>query len=300
MPAKSSISRFVHGLAAHVALATLPLGGMSCSRAPEPTRYEIRGQILGVRADVGEVRLKHEAIPGYMDAMTMSFSVKERRLLADRAPGDLVRGTLVVTETDAWIEGLEKTGFAEVVEEPDDESGPAPAFTLLEAGAEVPGTALVDQQGRPWTFSAVRGKVAALTFIYTRCPLPTYCPLMDRNFRAVQRALASRPAAAGRFQLVTVSFDPAFDTPEVLRRHAASLGADLSSWTFLTGERESVESFAAQFGVSVMRDPTDPVAIEHNLRTAVIDPSGRLVKIYSGSDWTPDQLARDLEGALPR
>ena len=275
----------------------------ACRRAApaeeKTTQYEMRGQVIDVRPEVGEVRIKHEEIPGYMAAMTMSFAVKDRGLLAGRKAGDLVTGTLVVTDTDAWLSTLEKTGEAAVPAEPE-ESAPAPAFTLLEPGQAVPDEAFTDQDGRPWRPSALQGQAYALSFIYTRCPLPTYCPLMNRNFRAAQQALASRPDVARRVRFVTVSFDPDFDTPAVLKTHATAIGADLSTWTFVTAPREAVDAFASQFGVSVMRDPKTPGEITHNLRTAVVSPAGTIVKIYGGNEWKPAELVADLEAAATR
>jgi protein SCO1/2 len=135
-----------------------------------------------------------------------------------------------------------------------------------------------------------------MTFIYTRCPLPTFCPLMDRHFAAMQSSLAEDPSLQ-RVLLVTVSFDPAADTPPVLREHARQLKADPRRWTFLTGDRDEVDRFASRFGVSVSRALNDPRDITHNLRTAIVDAGGRLVKVYTGNDWTPDQILADLKQA---
>jgi protein SCO1/2 len=139
-----------------------------------------------------------------------------------------------------------------------------------------------------------------LTFIYTRCPIPTFCPLMDRNFAAVQRKLkedAALAPARRSVHLVSISFDPVTDTPPVLKKHARTLDADPKIWTFFTGDRDEVDKFAARFGVSVARSPADARDITHNLRTAIIDRSGRLVKVYTGNEWTPDQLIADLKGS---
>jgi protein SCO1/2 len=134
-----------------------------------------------------------------------------------------------------------------------------------------------------------------LTFIYTRCPMPTFCPLMDRHFKTIQTKLKDDQALNGHVHLVSVSFDPTTDTPAVLKKHAATLSADPTTWTFLTGDRDETDRFAARFGVSVMRAANDPQDITHTLRTAIIDARGRLVKVYTGNDWTPEQILADLE-----
>jgi protein SCO1/2 len=279
-----------------LALALLSLASIAC-RSDEK-RYEVRGQVVGIRSSEKEVTLKHDAIPGFMDAMTMPFKVQDVRELSERRPGDLVRATLVVRGPVAYLRDLEKTGFAEIV--PPAKAEPASSgFELVKEGEAVPEVTLTDHTGRERTLSEFQGKAVALTFIYTRCPLPTFCPMMDRHFAAVQRSVQQSAAMRGRVQLLSVSFDPAYDTPEVLKRHAERLGADTSMWLFLTGDRDAVDRFGARFGVSIMRNPRDAADITHNLRTAVIDPAGKLVKVYSGFDWTPSQVVSDLQRVVP-
>ena len=157
----------------------------------------------------------------------------------------------------------------------------------------MPDAAFVDQDGKPRDFASFRGSAVVVTFIYTKCPMPTFCPLMDRHFAAMQAKLKSDPALK-RVHLVSVSFDPTTDTPPVLKKHAATLGADPSRWTFLTGDRDDIDQFAARFGVAVTREMNDPTNITHNLRTAIIDARGNLVKTYTGNEWTPEQVLADL------
>jgi protein SCO1/2 len=277
----------------------------ACGQAGSPAQktYPLRGQVLAVRTDVREVRISHEEIPGYMAAMTMSFGVRDAAELAGLGRGDLVAATLVVTDTDAWLIGLQKVGHAEVEDSEADASGSAsaparPAPELLEPGQAVPDEAFVDQNGQPFSLAAARGKAVALTFIYTRCPLPNFCPRMDRHFLAAQRLVATRPSLKDRVQFVSVSFDPAFDTPPVMKQHMASLGADASSWRFVTADQNTIERFATRFGVSIVRENADRLEIVHNLRTAILAPDGRLVTILNGGDWTPEQLVSELAATL--
>jgi protein SCO1/2 len=145
------------------------------------------------------------------------------------------------------------------------------------------------------SLSAWRGSAVVVTFIYTQCPLPDFCPLLDRRFAAIQAAAADDPALAGRVRLLSVSFDPDTDTPEVLTAHAAKVGA-LGDWHFATAPREVVDRFAASFGVNVIREADR--TITHNLRTAVIGPDGRVAVLRSGNDWTADDVLADLRQAL--
>ncbi len=284
-------------------LLLLLLTGAACAPGPTPAQktYPLRGQVLAVRPDIREVRVSHEAIPGYMEAMTMSFSVRDAAELAGLARGDLVSATLVVTDSDAWLSDLRKVGHAEVKDDDEDAaSSPAarPAPELLEPGQPVPEEAFVDQDGRPFSLASVKGKAVALTFIYTRCPLPNFCPRMDRHFLAAQRMVATRPGLKDKVLFVSISFDPSFDTPPVLRQHMASIGADPASWRFVTGDQQAIERFSTRFGVSIVREEAGSLEIVHNLRTAVVAPDGRLVTILTGGDWTPEQLVAALAATL--
>lgn len=265
----------------------------ACSRAPEPRRYEVRGQILGVDVERREVLVAHEDIEGFMPAMTMPYQVRDAALLEGKKPGDLVTATLVVEEVDAYLSALATTGHA-----PIETPAAAPAVTaadLLAPGDIVPDHALLDQGGAARPMSALRGHRVALTFMYTRCPLPDFCPLMDKRFAELQQTLRASPHLSD-VRLVSVTLDPDFDTPAVLQAHAGALGATPGVWYFVTGTRDDVLAFARRFGVTA-QDGGAPEALVHNLRTAVIDAQGRLVNVHSGTVWTNADLLADLEQA---
>lgn len=261
--------------------------------APAERQFELRGQILAVRSPT-ELLVQHEDIKGFMPAMTMPYKVRDTQAQGYQA-GDLIRATLVVTDTDAWITRIEKTGTAPLPEKEATDSA-STAGTFLRSGDAAPDTALIDENGQPLSLAAWRGSAVAVTFIYTRCPLPQYCPTLDRRFAAVQQLVKSNSALSGRVRLLTVSFDPDADTAAVLRAHAKTLGADPQIWRFASAPRGVVDRFAAAFGVSTMREADR--TITHNMRTAVIDPDGRVVTIYDGTEWTAEQLAADLGRAL--
>jgi protein SCO1 len=270
------------------------LAATACSRAPEPKRYEVRGQILSVDPQREEVLVDHEDIEGFMPAMTMPYKVQDRALLEGKKPGDLFTATLVVEEVNAYLSTLTTTGHA-----PLETPAAGPLITdadLLKDGDVVPDHALVDQSRTPRPIGSLRGHRVALTFMYTRCPLPDFCPLMDKQFAEVQQAIRKSPELAD-VRLVSVTLDPAFDTPAVLAQHAKALDADPRLWHFVTGDRDEVLAFAKRFGV--ITEPGEPASpVVHNLRTAVIDPQGRLVKAYSGNMWSPAELVADLK-AVP-
>ena len=231
-----------------------------------------------------------------MPGMTMPFKVKDPAQVAAAKPGDLITATLIVDEQTGYLDDVKKTGEAAL---PADMPRPA-AGPLIDPGAEVPDATFVDQDGRERSLSDWRGKTTVVTFIYTRCPVPDFCPLMDRNFAAVQAALKGDPALAERVHLVSVSFDPDHDTPPVLKTHAERVGADPALWSYVTGSRESIDKFGAGFGVNIMRDDGTMEEIVHNLRTAVIDPNGHLVHVLNGNDWKPERLLSDIRAVDAR
>ena len=261
----------------------------SCRQAPPARQFELVGQILAVNPERSEVTIKHQDVKGLMPGMTMPFTVQDPALLRDRQPGDLVTATLVVEEVKAYLSTLTKTGHEDVPEAP-----ATPVAKGLKPGDLVEDSAFLNQDGALAALRDLRGHRVAMTFVYTRCPLPEFCPLMDRHFVAIQKAVAKAPAMAD-VRLVTVTIDPAHDTPAVLKAHAQRLGADPKVWSFLTPEPAGAPAFFEQFGLLVEREGDGPGDITHNLRTLVLDPDGRLVSIRTGNDWTPAQLIADLE-----
>jgi protein SCO1/2 len=263
-----------------------------CAPRPEARQYELQGQILGIEPQRNEVLIKHADIKGFMPGMTMAFKVKDAALLSDKKAGDLITATLVVGDIESHLSTLTRTGHAALDTPPVISDAPR----VLDKGETVADALLVNQEGAAQPFSKLRGHRVALTFIYTRCPLPEFCPLMDRHFAAVQNILKSTPALAD-VRLVTMTLDPEFDTPAVLKAHAQRMNADPTIWSFVTAEPKDAARFAAQFGIYMERNPGSAIDITHNLRTAVIDAEGRLVTVHSGNDWTPAQLVADLKAA---
>lgn len=260
--------------------------------------YTLQGQVQSITPDRQEAMVKHGEIKGLMPAMTMPYRFKTKADLDALKPGDLIDGTLVIVSNDAFLSGVKKTGEAPIEKPPAETlvtgSNLDRATQILQPGDTVPDGAFVDQNGRKTSLAAFRGSTVVLTFIYTRCPLPTFCPLMDRHFVTLQEHMKSDQALK-RVHLVTISFDPVRDTPAVLRAHAKELDANLKHWTFLTGDAKDISAFAARFGVYVVRNPNDERDITHNLRTAVIGPDGVLKKVYTGNEWTPEDILMDLK-----
>ena len=227
-----------------------------------------------------------------MPAMTMDFVVREKDavLLDSVGPGDEITATLVVPDSRYWIEDLVVVKKGE---------GVASLARAREAqpGAPVPDVALVDQDGRRLRLAAMRGHAYAVTFVFTRCPLPDYCPLMMRNFAAAEAALLADPRLRGATRLVTVSFDPKHDTPAVLKqfgRPFQKTSPPFTHWVLATGTDEAIR----RLGDALELDYDEQTgSFVHNLRTGVVDPQGRLVRVLRGNEWKPEELVAELRKA---
>jgi protein SCO1/2 len=235
------------------------------------------------------VTISHDAFPGYMDAMAMPFDLKGDARTAKLTPGDRVRFRLSIKSGRSWVDRVEVISAAAV----DAGLQETPAVPILvPVGTVMPDFALIDQSGATLSLSSLKGKVVAVTFIYSRCPLPDYCPRMVENFRAVRQRFAEQMNRDLVF--LTISFDPRYDTPEVLAQYAASQRAVGPGWHFLTGDPAKIERVCHAFGIEYFAEEG---LITHTLETAVIDRTGRLAATIEGKDFTPRQLG-DLVGAV--
>ena len=257
---------------------------------PAATRadYKLTGVVRRVDLDAGEVAIKHDAIPGYMGRMTMSFPYRDRELLADLRPGDEVEGTLRVWGDRSELVDLVVTRPVPAL------AGPPPAASkpkVLELGQEVPDFAVTTQEGEPLRLSDLRGKVVALTFIYTRCPVPDFCPLVDRKFAELAERVRGLPGWSREVRLLSVSFDPEHDTPEVLARHARLKGANPPLWAFAVASHAELAKVAGPLGLDYAPAGGEVV---HNLVVAVVGPDGRLAW-RAGRTWTPVEAVRAMK-----
>lgn len=266
------------------------LAATGCGPAEPDRTYTLEGQILAIRPEAGEVTIRHQDIEGFMPGMTMPFKVRDPSLLDGHRPGELIEATLVLRENEAWLSRITRTGEAPL---PPPSELPVPG---LAPGDPVPDATFTGDDGQPFRTRALQGHPAALTFVYTRCPLPDFCPAVDRRFAEVQTAIRSDPALGGA-RLVSISIDPAFDTPAVLRTHADRLEADPEIWRFVTGEPDAIDAFGRQFGLSVTRSSPSPADLQHNLRTVIVDRDGRITEIITGTGWSAGELVSALKRA---
>lgn len=276
----------------YLLVASAILAATRCG--PAPKEYPLRGQIIAINRETARLTIRHEDIHGYMPAMVMSFKLAEPADIDRHKPGELITATLVVRDFDSEIKNIAVTGSAPV------EAATARNATtpVLQPGDLVPEGDFLDEAGRARHLSEWRGSVVLLTFIYTRCPLPEFCPRLERNYQVVQQQLRDA-GLAPHARLIAVSIDPGHDTPGVLKEHGAAVGADPAVWHYLTGDANTVERFAAQFGVSIIRNPADARDITHNLRTALIGPDGKLVEVMTGGDWTAAEALEAIRRHYP-
>jgi protein SCO1/2 len=282
--------------------------GSGKASATETVRYKLVGEVRRVDPKDKEVTIRHEAIPGFMDAMTMPFRLEEQEALDELKAGDRVEGQLEVTRQGGRTAGYRLRDL--VVTQP----APAASLTLelsggspvlkvrpkrLEPGDPVPDFTLTGQDGKPFRLSDLRGKVAVLTFIYTRCPLPDFCPAMDRRFADLATVVNTVPGRADHIRLVSISFDPEHDTPEILGKHAKSRGASPPLWSYAVASHEELARVGPLLGLIYGPGKNE---IMHNLCTAVIDPEGKLARLEVGTErnkWTSADLLKTISALIP-
>jgi len=258
-------------------------------------RYDLRGKVVAVDADAGTATVAHQSIPGYMGAMTMSFVVKDQWAFKVLKPGQSISATLVIEAGHSWLEGLVVTDGGR----PGSDSLASPGAVTSGLGKEAPDFSLVNQDGKQIHLHQYHGKALVLTFIYTRCPLPDYCPLMSRNFAQIAEQLRRDPKLSASTHLLSISIDPEFDTPAVLRAYGRNYVGTLhpfDHWEFATGTPAQVRKVAEFFG---LRYWTDRGQIVHSLVTALVAPDGKVVQVYRGNDWQPAQVVSDLRDMVP-
>jgi protein SCO1/2 len=270
----------------------------ACKREAPPAagqRHPLKGKVVEVDAPAREVTIAHEDIPGFMPAMTMPFVVleKDAALLEHVAPGDEVTATLVAPDSRYWLEDLVvvKKGT------PDPNATPGPRAHEPHPGDAMPDVALVDQDGKALRLADYRGKSVALTFVFTRCPLPDFCPLMMKKFAAAHATLARDPGLAARTRLLTVSFDTTHDTPDVLRAFGKPFQETtppFTHWALATGKEEAIRALGGALELDYVEESR---SFTHNLRTAVLDGEGKLRRLFRGNEWRPEELVAELKAA---
>jgi protein SCO1/2 len=282
------------------------LGLSSCQpkqrvRSPNEKHYDLKGRVVTIDKATREVTIAHEDIKDYMPGMTMPFSVPDDWVYEIAAPGNQITATLVVDGTRSWLEDVVITEDSTPVS-----GAPAVEGAGPNVGDDVPDYRLINQDGKAIRIHDYKGKALLLTFIYTRCQDPNQCTLMSSNFAAIDQELQKQPELYSKTHLLSISFDPAYDTPTVLRSYGAAYTGKYSDenfahWEFATGSADEVKGIAQFFGMRYYTNSdTGKEQVIHSLRTALIGPDGKMIKIYRSNEWKPEDVMKDLQAAATK
>jgi len=256
--------------------------------------YQVKGVVKEVFVEKKKVKIAHEEIPNYMEAMTMLFDVRDAGELKDLQAGDLISFRMLVTDNDGWIDQLKKleTARTPLPSEP-------PPFRRvrevepLAVGDKLPDYTFTNAVGRVVHLSDFRGRALGFTFIFTRCPFPTFCPRLSSNFAEAAQKLTAMSGGPTNWHLLSITIDPDYDTPERLKAYAARYQADPQYWDFLTAALIDITAIGEQFGLQFWRSsPNEPV--NHNVRTVVVDATGRIQWITPDNEWKPEVLVEQM------
>lgn len=272
------------------------------ANAAEKRSYDFRGTVISIDKAAKTARIEHEEIPGLMPAMTMDFPIHEDWIWEDLVPGVDIRAQLVEDKSAKEPYYLEKVV---IVAKPTGNAPPVPETTPEQIGKQVPDHKLTDQDGKPFKFSDLKGKAYAVTFIYRDCPLPEFCIKMSKQFSDMARQLIADPDAKDKVKLISVSFDPDRDTPEKLKQYGLGYLGDTGAkgfdiWKLIVGPPAEIKAIADFFGLKYETDAENKDQINHSLVTAVVGTDGKVIKIYNGGRWTPDQIMSDLKSAVSK
>jgi protein SCO1/2 len=257
--------------------------------------YKLRGKVVATDAAKGEVTLNHEAISGFMGAMTMPYKLKDATILSELHPGDVITADVLVSQDpDADI----LLDHIVIVAQAKPDYKPAVSYHVPTPGDTVPDFKLRNQDDRPIHLGQFHGEALVVTFIYTRCPSPDFCPRVTRNFAVLERQLAANPALFAKTHLLCVSFDPEHDTPERLRAYGSTyIGSDAKNafahWGFAVPEKPELAEMAKFFDLGMTNEADS--TITHTLSTTLIGPDGKVVRFYPGNEWTPEQVLADVK-----
>lgn len=268
-----------------------PSGDASSDTAPARLEFNVKGLVLSVHPEDHTVQIKHEEIPGYMDAMTMPFFVQTTNELTGLIPGEEITFQLIVTDDDAWIEHIKKTGVARNILPAGAPIRIAREVEPLEIGDSLPDYHFVNEQGREVSLSEFKGDALVLSFLFTRCPIPNFCPLTARKLAEVQDQLLARSNGPTNWHLLAITVDPEFDTPARLKQFGQTYGYNPDYWSFLTGELIDITAIAEQFGLVFW---TEDGTVSHNLRTIVVGANGIIRTNIIGNEWAVEMLVKDV------
>lgn len=250
----------------------------------------VRGQVVAVDADHQSVTLAHDAIAGFMPAMTMEYHVVDPAAIGELHPGDRIGADLLSDKTSAGPSNL-RLANVDILAQARPDYLPKMQYHVPSVGEVVPDFKLLNQSDHKIGLAQFRGKVVALTFIYTRCPLADFCPRMSRNFAEMDRALSKSPALYAQTHLLSISFDPTYDTPSVLRSYGGAYTGNYTKetfghWDFAAPSEDELPKMEQWFDVGVTPQGK---TLQHSLATVILDKGGKVLAFYPTNSWTVDE-----------
>ena len=256
--------------------------------------YPLEGTIVSVDKAQQHLVIDHKDIPGFMSAMTMPYPVADSHVLDQVGPGDQITADVVASDKGVRLEKV-------VVVKKGNGGKPSSELQSPSAAEPVPDFTLVNQDGRRIGLRQFQGRAVVLTFMYTRCPLPDYCPLMTHNFAEIDKALAKNPQLYADTHLLSISFDPKYDTPPVLRSYARAYVQDkgrqtFAHWEFAALPASETKDVTKYFNLFLGEQDG---RITHSMCTAIISPAGTVYRTYHDNDWKPEDVLADLASLLP-
>jgi protein SCO1/2 len=267
------------------------------SAYPQKT-FPVRGKV--VSTDANHVVLDHEAVPGFMEAMTMAYKLKDPSVISELHPGDRITANIIVQQDDAGYRDPQLDNIVVIAQARPDYK-PAVEYHVPQAGDSVPDFHFLNQSGKTIDLAQFKGKVLLVTFIYTRCPLADYCPRMSRNFADIDKALQADPTIYPTTHLLSISFDPAYDTPKVLRSYGGAYTGRYTKetfdhWDFAAPSEKDLPAVTQFFNVGVT--PGDsPATLTHSLSTVIIGKDGKVAAWYPTNDWKPEEVLAEVKKA---
>ena len=274
---------------------TSSAGSATTKTNATPTIYQVKGVVQEVVPEKKKVKIAHEKIPGYMDAMVMMLGVRQVEELNGLKPGDNISFRMLVTDDDGWIDQIKKLDLppAQVVTTEPATFRRVREVEPLAVGDVMPDYSFTNTQGRLVRLSDFKGQALAFTFIFTRCPFPTFCPRLTSNFSEAQNILKSMRDGPTNWHFLSITIDPEYDTPERLKFYAQQYRADPARWDFVTGELIDITAIGEQFLLQFWRaKPTDP--IQHNVRTVVVDAAGKVQWVSVENEWKATNLVEQV------
>ena len=253
--------------------------------------FTAKGVVEALKTDGKTVVIRHTAISNYMDAMTMPFKVKEPEELAGFHRGDEITFQLHVTETESWVDGVTKIGTVPLGENKNPTNSQPAQIQVAPPKHPLLDYKFTNELGQAVSLNDFRGQALAITFFFTRCPLPDYCPRLSKNFQEASQKLKSMTKAPGNWHFISITFDPEFDSPARLKAYGESYGYDPAHWSFLTGPADKIGELARQSGVTY---ESDAGTINHNFRTLIVDASGHLQMVFPTGGNLSDAIVDEI------